>query len=574
MRPMLFARTGLALSHPLDRLISALRKPSLAGCILVAMTGACASHAPDAGAIAEEAERKPTVGLEQQVALVSRTSALTATDRLAACATDPRVIAGLVSQRVCAGADIFFRETFDGNGRTCGSCHPVANNFTLDKPFTDALLAANPADPLFVFQNNPALATLESSDDFLQKTGVRENLDGFSDLNNRFTVRAVPHIFSLAITTRPDPADDRVLLPGEVRPTEATGWSGDGSPNDGSLRQFLTGAIKQHFPKDLSRTAGVSFRQPTELELDLTLEYQRSVGRTNELDFTQLNLADSKANEGRLAYLDPLRARCNVCHSNGGANFIDTGLNRNFDTFARTVPDLLSFAGVTTDGGFGGQSLSTPNIDTLNVGTLGLTGFGDGTFNTPPVIEAVDTMPCFHNNGFGPDIEGCIAFYASIFLPSPAAQKLDARFGAPVNITGDDIVNIGRFLRVLNAAFNLDLAKQRLQAAQTLANRFHDAPLARSIQLQLLRLADKEISDALVIDLQNPPQLAPINPPLHPIAQERLVSARDEISAALSAGTWSARTNRIGNALSRVLNARDQFGSNINFRMGSGNIMF
>ena len=30
------------------------------------------------------------------------------------------------------GRALFFEETFAGNGRTCGSCHPVDNNFTID----------------------------------------------------------------------------------------------------------------------------------------------------------------------------------------------------------------------------------------------------------------------------------------------------------------------------------------------------------------------------------------------------------------------------------------------------------
>src|SRR5881628_1975081 len=38
-------------------------------------------------------------------------SALSADDRLAACSQDPRVMAGLLSPDVCAGGDIFLRET-------------------------------------------------------------------------------------------------------------------------------------------------------------------------------------------------------------------------------------------------------------------------------------------------------------------------------------------------------------------------------------------------------------------------------------------------------------------------------
>ena len=45
------------------------------------------------------------------------------------------MVTGLASKEVCAGAGIFFQETFGGNGRTCGTCHPASNNFTIDVPF-------------------------------------------------------------------------------------------------------------------------------------------------------------------------------------------------------------------------------------------------------------------------------------------------------------------------------------------------------------------------------------------------------------------------------------------------------
>ena len=479
-------------------------------------------------------------------------SDLSANARLSACASDPRVVAGLVSSRICAGADIFFRESFDGNGRTCGSCHPAANNFTIDRPFIDALRAGNPNDPLFVADNNAALGELESSDlgDF---AGIREHVDSF---DNPPVSRGVPHTLSLATSLKPDPGD------GTGNPAvQRTGWSGDGAPGTGSLREFLSGAIKQHYPSNLARREGIDFRAATPLELDLVEEFQLNLGRTNELDLNQVNLADPDANDGRRAYLDPQRGRCNFCHANGGANTEFGGLNANFDTNTRSAP---TFA-FPFDGGFGGQDLDQPNIDALNLG-LPLNGFGDGTFNVPPVIEAVDTPPFFHTNAFGDDIEGAVAFYVGPqFQRSEAARQLQQIFGTPIQFGNDDLVKIGRFLRVLNAAFNLDIARQRLSAAQTLVNRFRDQ--GKDIQLGLLRLAEAEIDDALG-DLGG----TTIN--LHPVAQDRLTMAKDEIHAALAATSFSTRQNRIANAISRVLNARDQFGANINFRLGPGNLMF
>jgi hypothetical protein len=493
---------------------------------------------------------------------------LTGEKRFADCAKDPRVSTGLVSQRICTGADIFFRETFDGNGRTCSSCHRVENNFTIDGPFVQALHQNHPEDPLFVFERDPNLTQLETTD-LVSRGGVLENVDGFQDPVNRFVVRAVNHLFSLAITTVAD-TGDRATNP----PVERTGWAGDGAPGDGSLRQFLNGAIKQHYPKTLARIEGPDFRLATDFELDVTLEFQKSLGRLNELDFTQVNVFDAGAQEGRRAYMDPLRARCNVCHFNGGANFIDTGKNRNFDTRNRL---FTGFRGGTQpngfpifDAGFGGADLTQPNFDVIEAGFL--SGFGNGEFNTPPVIDAVDTGPFFHGS-VEPNIESAVHFYSTQdFLGSPAGLALNRRFGAPVVITPEDERTIGRFLRTLNGAFNLDLGKQRLDAAQTLANQFHDKEPGRSVQLGLMRAADAEIKDALTKDLTD--SGFTIDPPLYPVAQDQLALARNEIALGLSATDWSTRQSHISVAISRVLSARAQFGANITYRLGAGNLMF
>jgi hypothetical protein len=253
-----------------------------------------------------------------------------------------------------------------------------------------------------------------------------------------------------------------------------------------------------------------------------------------------------------------------VCHANGGANFQTSGLNRNFDTGTRTLPTFASLG--VFDGGFGGQGLASPNFDALNIGTLN--SFGNGTFNTPPLIEAVDTPPFFHTNAFGNTIEAGISFYGTAaFANSPAAQLLTAQFGAPLVLANNDLSLIGRFLRVLNGALNLDMAKQRLNAALTLANRFHDQ--GKAIQIGLVNLATPELNDAL-LDLTD----APVVPPLYPVAQDRIGMAESEIAAALSATTYAQRAGHLSNAVSRVENARDQFGANITFHLGQGNLMF
>ena len=61
--------------------------------------------------------------------------------------------------------------------------------------------------------------------------------------------------------------------------------------------------------------------------------------------------------------------------------------------------------------------------------------------------------------------------------------------------------------------------------------------------------------------------------PFYPVAVDRIDLAKAEIAAAIAAPA-SSRGGRISNAISRVENARDQIGANINFTLGSGNLFF
>lgn len=496
------------------------------------------------------------------------TSGLTAQQRLSACAQDPRVVTGLTTASICAGAGIFFQETFNGNGRTCGSCHPARNNFTIDARFIATLPAS---DPLFVFEQDPVnLGSLET-DSLRAAGGVLENVDGFEDPTHKFVIRSVPHTLSLATSIAVDPGDPNTTTP----PLQRTGWGGDG----GSLQNFLATAIEQHYPRTLQRRPGVDFRVATAQELQLVEQFQLALGRLNDLNLDQVNLFDAQAQVGRVAYLDPMRGRCQVCHANGGANFQDTNLNRNFDTGTRNAQNgqftVPVFDGVALfDGGFGGKNLPHPNVLTVDFmpPNTPLNGFGNNTFNTPPVIESADTLPGFHTNTFGPfpnaaDIENVVSFYAtSLFLDSKAARDLDLRFGAPAN-PAPDIENIGRFIRALNVALNVDMAKQRLRASLTILNRFHDQQL--TVQKGLIDLATAEIDDALEVLTA-----ARVTKPFYPVAVDRLNLAKTEIAAALAAPTWTQRQGPLSNAISRTENARDQIGANITYTLGSGDLFF
>ena len=332
---------------------------------------------------------------------------------------DPKPEEALIAQ----GREIFFNETFNGNGRTCGTCHPESNNFTIDPAFIATL---PDDDPLFVAEFTHALKKNFENPRLMRELGlILENTDGFEDLENKFVMRGVPHLFGLR-TSVESPQGPR------------TGWSGDGAPGDGSLRSFATGAVIQHFTNTLNRVPGVDFRLPTENELDALEAFQLSLGRQQDLALP-LPLKGTVPKRGQAIFLDNSLGKCNLCHANAGANANIGGQdlgNMNFDTGVENLPDQpadLTGERVLPDDGFGRP--------------------GDGTFNTTPLVDAADTGPFFHNNAIE-TIEGAVAFYnGEAFNNSVAGQFLASldpnRVG--IKLDGTQVVAVAAFLRVINA---------------------------------------------------------------------------------------------------------------------------
>lgn len=477
---------------------------------------------------------------EPGIELGTTDSALTVADRLATCATDPRVELGFVTAEICAGADVFFRETFEGNGRQCGTCHRAEDNFTISPAFISTLPST---DPLFVASFTPGLETLERPTLLHDFALVVENVDGVDDLANKFTMRSIPHTLSLATSLAPSPGDGST-----TPPNQRTGWSGDGAPGDGTLRDFLSGAVFQHYPKDLSRTAGTSFRLPDSDELDVTEDFQLALGRTNELDITTLQLSDSSALEGRDLFL---ANRCNGCHRNAGANRVDAQqvlTNRNFSTGVESTRiAAVDTAAIPHDGGFGqGNTSPFPGA------------FGDGKFNTPPLIESVDTGPFFHTNAFT-TIEDAIGFYTTAaFSSSPS--------GSPaIVLTTAQINKIGRFLRVLNIALNVQMAIQRLDTALAVLNTYGQSE--EGIENDLLELAAFELEDALEVSENAPAQVLPQQ------FQSKLKTALSKALKAASLSAVPARKNNAEVALSFANQVNSSLGSGLSFTLASGNLM-
>jgi hypothetical protein len=361
---------------------------------------------------------------------------------------------------VADGRRIFLKETFAGNGRTCGTCHVENNNFTIEPAFIATLPRT---DPLFVAENNPALAVNFEKPDLMRRFGlILENVDGFDDLANKFTMRGTQTVLALASSmVRPAVGLDSTRNGRNADPPERLGWGNDGLP----LRDFAIGAIVQHATKTLHRRSGVDFRLPTDEELDALAAYQLALGHQEDFNLPVLELRSSLATKGKLLFLDtggffePGRKNCTACHFNAGATAgapfdpSNRGFNIAAPTNANETPVALSLA-LPRDGGFGLIPLPTGGFGNF----ADIPGFPTliaEEFNTPGLVSAADTAPLFHNHTL-PDLESAVAFYGT---PAFQTGLSIGSLAMPVSISSDpndpEVQAISGFLRVLNVLENI-----------------------------------------------------------------------------------------------------------------------
>ena len=318
---------------------------------------------------------------------------------------------------------------------------------------------------------------------------ILENVDGTQPEGPtvRFVLRSVPHNLSMGTSIRNGGFNSSPHV-------ERTGWSGDGAPFGGTngsgvtmtgrLDDFTMGAINQHFTRSLNRVPGVDFRKASEQEGSAVATFMKRLGRLNDINIDAVGFSDQGAELGRQRFIS---AGCNECHGNAGAlNGGPPPINGNMNTQVESVrhPDL---AGFPSDGGdfFFTTSNATPPQP-----------LGNGTFNAPPVIEAADTGPFFHtdtqvidapaeNTSSAQTIEQAVAFYNS------QAFRLDTTINAA------DIANMGRFLRAINAIFNIQMASNRIAGARNMANVLGNVARVDRMQRRMAQMALFELDDAV-----------------------------------------------------------------------------
>ncbi|WP_157204912.1 hypothetical protein [Methylomonas methanica] len=399
-----------------------------------------------------------------------------------------------LTQLIATGQQLFTEQTFNGNGRTCATCHRPDNNHTIDPSYIAKLPKT---DPLFVAETNPVLADLEKPALLRQFGLFVANVDGF---DRPPVLRSSSHLLGIANTLTFEKTVNPGYGNGEFTQdtdyfnahdpeaqqsgthTHAIGWSGDGAPDGGSLRDFAKGAIIQHLPKTLTRAENIDFRLPTEAELDALEAYMLSLGRSEEINLANMYFKSPLVQNGLLLFntknnpkladgtvLFGTTGNCNGCHSNAGGISSTTNANPTRDTGVERMRDQLHHLAdpnLAYDGGFG-QTLQTdcgPNFNETcysdgSVAPAGTTTrptghHGLNRFNTPSLIEAADTAPFFHNNSVT-TLEETVAFYSSDAFNSSPGAFTSSKANRQGKLDSSQVIAVALFLRSINVLENI-----------------------------------------------------------------------------------------------------------------------
>ena len=376
-------------------------------------------------------------------------------------------LASVLGAQIAEGRRIFINETFGGNGRTCATCHRLDNNHTIDPKYIAKLPKT---DPLFVAENpdSPLYDAGFENPKLMRELGlILANVDGFDKPG---VMRSVPYTLGLSktITTELPPSQGgKGEFELDYAFANALGWSGDGAPGTGSLREFALGAIKQHFTKSMGRVDGIDFSLPADENVLIALEaYMLALGRTQELNLSKMTFKSDIVQRGKVLFdvkNNPVvngkpvlgtSANCNGCHSNAGAISSTTNANPTRDTgveFMKDQPAVLMDPTVPRDGGIGVEDKKGWCSDNDPETPC---SYGEQRFNTPSLIEAADTAPFFHNNSVS-TLEEAVAFYNTDEFNLSPGHLTSSGADRTVKISSSQVVAVSLFLRTINVLENI-----------------------------------------------------------------------------------------------------------------------
>ena len=211
------------------------------------------------------------------------------------------------------------------------------------------------------------------------------------------------------------------------------------------------------------------------------------------------------------------------------ATFFFPDQNANFNTNVEQLPSqpadlVIPIQKNPADGGFG-----------VGPPPAGVFGIGDGTFNTPVLVEAGDTGPFFHSNVVN-TIEEAVNFYNSTQFNT--APGFGAQIGG-IRLEATEVAAVGAFLRVINALENI-------RSAINIETRARNAKFLND-SVDLIRLSISELEDAL--DVLH-------GGGLHPEAQQKLRQAIALDQQAMVTNSRSARQALLDQAIALKVGAR------------------
>ena len=354
------------------------------------------------------------------------------------------------------GFTLFNEETFEGNGRSCGTCHIPGAQYNINP--IDIKRASFKERKLIFATNVPGL-----ENPILVKKLALFNVEGgdalhpeIGDEHEHPVFRGSMTVGPLGLTTFGPP----VIADGEIQlglHDPKIGWAGNGSPGapdinpavpgnqpdpthplfqfhhgnmdvnaDKTIRAFTNGAIAQHNPITLKRIAKTTacphlsiddpdaycdkpydFRFASNKELDDIEAFQNWLGRREELRIETLTFKNKHAIRGKELYMSN-QASCNVCHADGGSGFRPIAATPAPAVNIHQHSDINKEAArITAKTGVfipedPGISITPPPPNDITE---------PGAFNGQPVIEAARKITFFHNHSFTGSIEKASEFY-------------------------------------------------------------------------------------------------------------------------------------------------------------------
>ncbi|MCI0538195.1 MAG: hypothetical protein L0Z50_23560, partial [Verrucomicrobiales bacterium] len=396
------------------------------------------------------------------------------------------------------GENLFLRETFLGNGRTCGTCHVPAERFSLP-PSRIAELADS--DPLFINEQNvnqlvlssagsvnPSAASgstqpsdleigsiitgsLGGSATVLSGSGNTYRVIGGTSLNIAGNVVSDQKgnggtliSFASGNLNGPTPSNTdvnglekssllrgaRALVLENINGFTQNGFM-RGSPSlmnvkftapyglsgdFADLQSFAANAVRQHFTRSLNRVQDVDFRVPTSEELDAMATFQNSLTLPANENFDEANRFERfLTNDAQRRGRDNFFGISKCSVCHGGKT-----LSHSDGRFGTTGGVNESF-----NTGVAQQSINT--IQGLPTEQGVSQAANTRRFNVPGLVGAQRTAPFFHANS-SPDLTSAIVFYDTAdFIGSPAATQVGGGFAGGLSL--GNIADMVAFLQAV-----------------------------------------------------------------------------------------------------------------------------